>query len=91
MWDCRVIGEFWSEVLTCLEEVLEIQIPRTPKCIPLHSLDDLDGNRYKHILLWLCFSVAKRDIAQMWKAEGKPALAKWENGMDHCMALEKLI
>ena len=81
-------GRVLVKVLDCLEEVLDIKIPRTPYCVILHISNDLDGNRYKRTLLWLGLVLAKRDIAQMWKSEAKPDLVKWKKGMDHCMAID---
>ena len=76
-------------MLTCLENVLEIQVPRDPRCVLLHCSDKLDGNRYRRALLWLGLVVAKRDIARAWKAINSPSVEVWRQGLDHCMSLER--
>ena len=72
-----------------MEGVLEVSIPRDPRCVLLHCTDELDGNRYKRALLWLGLVVAKRDIVRAWKATKGPSLEMWKQGLDQCMALER--
>lgn len=88
VWSCSALQPFWHQICLCLLEVLSWDLPLDPRLFLFHSTEDIGGNRYKQHLLFLALAVAKRDIAQMWKATSPPTLGKWKTELDNCMGAE---
>lgn len=72
-------------------EVLGWELTRSPKLALLHVMEGIGGHIYKRHLLLLGLTLAKRDIAQAWKAPRAPPITKWKSGLDFCMGLERPI
>lgn len=77
VWSCEAIQSFWRRILNCLGEVLAWDLPLDPRLVLLHSTDDIGDNRHKQHLLFLALTIAKRDIAQLWKSTSPPTLGGW--------------
>lgn len=88
IWHCNALSRFWRAVLTCLSEVLGWDLPHSPRLVLLHIMEGIGGNIYKSHLMLLGFTLAKRDIARVWKAKRAPSVSAWKNGLDFCMGLE---
>lgn len=88
VWSCVALQLFWSGVRSCSEQVLAWHIPADPRLLLLHATEDIGGNRYKRHLLFLGITLAKRDIAQHWKATSPPSVGTWKKAMDRCLSAE---
>lgn len=65
-WNCVPLGHFWNALISYLNQVFEISIPKTPLLCVLGVVEDsLGDDLFKITLRWLLYQ-ARKLIAAHW-------------------------
>ena len=91
LWECPKIQKFWKDVIKCLSEVFNINIPLNVKLCVLGIYPVGFTQTAKQTKL-LDFGLlqARRAIALQWKSMDAPSMKQWIKELSECIGLERL-
>ena len=91
LWSCDRVQQFWANIYDNLCEILETQIPFSPRLFILGDHSVLTGHN-KQIKSWIQTSImiGRQILVRVWRKEGVPPVYEWAAEMARVAAFEKM-
>lgn len=77
-WQCQQVQRFWSDVTSCISELLTVPIPMTVKVCLLGLVDEVVPSRALRTMLNILLFYERKAILLHWKKPGAPRVAFWK-------------
>lgn len=90
VWQCPQVMSYWREILTFVEEKLELPNIYSPARCLLGDLEEEDIPTSKKTLLRILFCYAKKALALKWREQSPPSLGDWLRLIDKALPMYKL-
>lgn len=91
LWECPKIQHFWKDVIKCMSEIFNTEVPLNVKlCVLGIYPEDFIQTSKQTKLLDFGLLQARRAIALCWKSMDAPSLRMWMRELLECIGLERL-
>lgn len=77
-WRCPKIQEFWTDVTSCITELISVPIPMNIKVCLLGLVDDIVPTRAMRTLLNILMFYGRKAILLAWKKPEAPTISVWK-------------
>ncbi|KAJ1158094.1 hypothetical protein NDU88_010788 [Pleurodeles waltl] len=81
-WECAEVYNFWEEVWRSIAEMIELELPLSPKIALLGYMDEIQGPHRR--LVGLLMLLAKRRVAMCWGQRRAPRRSEWLRDAAFC-------
>lgn len=90
LWSCIHIQRFWVEVINCLSEILNLDIPLCPVIALLNNTTSLGVSKHLKSFISIALTLAKKTILINWKNRTEISKTQWLAFVTDYSNLEKL-
>ncbi|KAJ1162423.1 hypothetical protein NDU88_002891 [Pleurodeles waltl] len=81
-WECAEVYKFWEEIRRSIVEMIEVEVPLSPKIALLGYMDEVQGPHRR--LVGLLMLLAKRRVAMCWGRGRAPRRSDWLRDAAFC-------
>lgn len=85
-WLCPHIQQYWSEITSCISDLLVVPIPMTVRVCLLGLVDEVVPSRALRTLLNILLTYGRKAILLNWKKPRAPSLASWKGLVNSMMS-----
>ncbi|XP_041444380.1 uncharacterized protein LOC121402175 [Xenopus laevis] len=90
LWVCPKVQNFWSRVVQCLSDYLDLPQVISPEACILGVVDDLVPQKYTRILYRTLLFYARKAIIQHWLQPVPPSFDHWVNLVNRMLPMIKI-